>query len=194
MASPGQVPGHIRLFACTEDSALGHAALAYARSLLRIAPVRLVTFSGTLEGPWRPYGELLGTAMHGTGVTCVAVDPSRWVWSMEIPMPEQDGGVAAIVAADDLGHVGAHTVLKRSAEIYSSGGTRHVLFAIATPRDGRQLAAAEKYEEIVVPGEHYADWWHKVSSRRVHVVPAQPDVTEHGKIRELVIGREGRAC
>jgi hypothetical protein len=180
-------PGHIRLFATTDDSALGRAACAYAKSLVRIAPVRLVTFTGTLEGPWRPFGELMATPMDGVGITCVAVDPSRWVWSLAIPMPTEDGGAQAIIADDNLGHLGAHEVQKAVAEIYSPGG-RHVLFPIATPRDARQLRAAEKYEVIVVPSESHKAWWLAHSSKTVHVIPCMPHVLAHGCLRDVVLG------
>lgn len=185
-SSPGR-PDYIRFFATTDDSALARAGLEYAKALCRIAPVRLITLSGTLMGPWRAFGELMGTPMMGAGISAVATDPSRWVWAMEVPMPEQENGAQQILASDDLGHLGAKESVRGTAELYTVG-QRNILFPIASPRDSRQLEAAEKYESIVVPSESHSAWWSRCSVKETIIVPQPVTGAYHDVLKRAVLG------
>src|SRR6185369_14286380 len=92
-------PGYIRLFAATDESSLGLTALEYTRSLMRIAPVRLITTTGQLLGRWAALQSLLNSPMAGSWVNVVACDPARWTWVQTIPMPNRD--VAGVAAFED---------------------------------------------------------------------------------------------
>jgi hypothetical protein len=82
-------PSFIRYFAQTDDGPLGKLALEYLRSMLRVAPVRLVSISGGLSGAWHRFENLLMTPMAGDYVNAVCVYPEKWVWTTSVPMTDR---------------------------------------------------------------------------------------------------------
>lgn len=139
------LPSFIRYFADTSDTPLGKAALEYCKSLCRIAPVRVVSLSGGLYGPWSPYAELAWTPMEGVYVNAVCCHPSRWVMVMAVPMPDTDIDMV-------VGPIGDP---KRPAEVATgrvelrTAGVRNVLFVVVPPTTPDQHQTAAQYEAVI---------------------------------------------
>lgn len=175
-------PGHIRVFADTTDSPLGLAAFEYTKSLMRIAPVRVVTMTGTLVGRWMGYMSLLTTPMMGSCVNTVCCAPERWTWLAQVPMPDRN--VGPVQAA--MGGVEATEVAAAWQELHTEG-MRNVLFTIANPADLEppQIRTALKYDALVVPdGLHMSLWIAAGAHPRIIANP----VTDHAAIRDAVLG------
>ncbi len=177
-------PGFIRYFAETSGSPLGVAAFEYCRTLMRIAPVRVVTMTGTLSGRWMGYMSLLTTPMLEPYVNAVCCAPERWTWLAQIPMPENDVDLPTQAL---MGGVSAAEVAKGWLELYTTA-VRNVMFVPG--RDPHtlskvQLAAATKYEALIVDNEENARQWRDVGGHpRVVATP----VTDHAQVREAILG------
>lgn len=188
--------GFLRYFAITDPSFTGYVALAYLKSLLRIAPVRLISKSGDgLEPPWNAYQPLTMTAMAGTYVNCVAVPPEQLTWDVSVPMPAANLGAQGAALASEAPKL-ADTARGR-AELYTASA-RNVLFVVwGSPRiyQTAQLDAIRKYEAIVVNHSNYR-WWadeagiprDKLYAGRV-TDPGAGNSIAHDEVRAAILGR-----
>jgi hypothetical protein len=138
--------GFIRYFAVTNDGPIGRAALAYLPSLLRIAPVRVISKSGQLEGAWRRYEALIMTPMTGSCVSCVCTHPSSWVWEQSIPMPSANVGVQSAATAESTPQTGG--IARGVVELYTPK-VRNVLFVVEPPTTHAQHKTAARYEAVL---------------------------------------------
>lgn len=145
------VPAFIRYFATTDGSSIGKLALELAKSMQKVAPVRVATMNADIVfDAWLPF---LTTPMVGSYVNVVACDPSKWVLHLNIAAPVR-GGEDEKIAGD--------------RSLYTAG-VRNVLYAIAAPRGQAEIEAALQYESILVPNEEHRIWW-KRRDRDVTIV------------------------
>lgn len=149
--------GHIRLWAQTDITSSAVLALEYARALVRYAPVRLITVSGLLEGPWRAMARLLETPQVMPYINVVCADQEHWTRTITVGMPEQDGMRTAIATGKTPQKVKSEAMER---ELYTVG-IRNVLIALALPTLPRYAIAANKYEHVIVPTQELADQWGK---------------------------------
>lgn len=173
----------VRYFATTDTSAPGALALGYLRSIIRIAPVRLVTVSSFLEGQWAGLQGLLSTPMIGPMTNVVCADPFHWVRTLNVPMPEKDGMRAALAS----GTVGeGRTKSERATfELYTHG-VRNVLLATALPRNDLEIDTALRYEVVVVPTRELLTQWEARVGRQPALV--RVPVMDHAVLRAAVTG------
>src|SRR4051812_3004478 len=90
---------YIRFFAQTDGGATSSAALEYLRSIVRIAPVRLVSLTGPLTPAWNVYERLLTTQIDESAApasahyarpmpnliaSIVCADPHHWIRKLKI--------------------------------------------------------------------------------------------------------------
>ncbi len=144
--------GFIRYFAVTNGSEVGAFGANYLLSLLRLAPVRLVSTSGLLEGVWRRYETLLMTPMTGTCVSCVCTHPSSWIEDMAVPMPAQNLGAQGAAMTDSAPKTAG--TARGVRELYTPPGKtvlRNVLFMVEPPKTDAQRQTAARYEAVVIP-------------------------------------------
>jgi len=146
----------IRFFAATDRSPTAELAWAFMRRMMRIKPVRLVSFPGALAGRWIGYEALLVTPQMGTFVNVVCCDPSRWTWinrAVAHKTPLTGDQLAA-------GEEAASEVVTERAELWTQG-VRNVLIARDVPQSRAEIATAGKYNAIIVPdlqtGSKFAD-------------------------------------
>ena len=185
-------PSWIRMFAQTDGSGIGMAALEYTKSLLRIAPVRELSVNGGLSGPWSGYGRLLTTPMDGPFVSGVCCDSARWTWLQAVPMPSQDlspSALAASATGADLELPAPSTdpeeTAKGRCELYTAG-VRNILFAVGGPRGKDQATTALRYEGIVVPNEHHRAWWAEHKQRVTAIIGTPVSNGGHDQLRGMV--------
>lgn len=180
----------IRYLAATDSSPIGMLALGYLSGLLRIAPVRVGSMTGGVSGRWEHYAQLLATPMGEDYVNVVCCAPERWTWMQNVSMSKQppvrmpDGSVAQ--APDD-------EVTSARQELYTEG-RRNVLLTESMPRHdvggnslARQLAAALRYEEIVVSNALFLAYWSaiRVSGTPPHLIPLP--IIDHEVLRSVVM-------
>ena len=79
------LPDYIRVFARADHSAAGKLALEYTKSILRIAPVRVIPVG---MGIWPGYEPLL-KPLDGTFVNVVACGPDQWCRLIRIEAPKK---------------------------------------------------------------------------------------------------------
>jgi hypothetical protein len=164
----------IRYFATIDDSPTGIAALAYLRSLLRIAPVRLIDPRGPMWGAatpraWDPFVSCLTTPMDGRFINVVCTDPSQWAWTRVIDAPKKNEPGAEIEK------------ITGTFELYTASAIRNVLIMpdlMTLPSNGHWLETADKYERLVTGTGM------EMSGPRLWHVPYP--VTLHAKLREAV--------
>lgn len=189
--------GFIRYFATTDDSAIGKVALGYLTSLLRIAPVRVVSKSGQLEGAWRRFEQLITTPMIGTCVSCVCTPAAQWVWEASVPMPATDAGAQGAASAPSAPAIAgtAKGILELYTPYSGSGARaarmRNVLFVAEAPTTDAQRQTALRYEAVVYLDSRFViakNAEHGLGTILAHV--PQP-VTDHGTIRNAVLGLSG---
>jgi hypothetical protein len=173
-------PSFIRYFAQTDGSALGLAALEYLRSMLRVAPVRVVSMSGGLVGPWHKWADLQLTPLSGTYVNAVCCHPSRWTWVAEVPMTDADAAPGGAAKPTELA-VGRE-------ELYTAK-VRNVLFMVVPPTEDEQQKTAAKYERIVVPSVQVpmtlaSRWPMRTMSASVIPLP----IIAHQAVRDAILG------
>jgi hypothetical protein len=182
----------IRYFADTSQSDLGQHALEYMRRFMRIYPVRLVSLSGFLDGRWTGYEPLLITPMLGDFINCVCCDPSRWTWKEQIitqKRPVNLGGIGPGAREVEITAPATAETVRGRVDLYTEG-KRNILFAVTPPRDKAQLAAAARYEHVVVPkGEGIMPYLIAEGRMpRVTVVSTADGVTNHPTLRQIITG------
>ena len=171
----------IRFFAVTDGSPLGVIAHEYLKGLIRIAPVRVVSVSGGLTGPWERHVSMTMTPMVGDYVNCVCTHPSSWVSELSVPMPASED-----MHGEDAGKIEGHA--RGAVELYTQG-VRNVLFAAESYLFGdvivtlAQAATAAKYEAIVVSDE---DLILGLGVTNIWVI--RTPVRDHASMRSAVIG------
>lgn len=169
------IPSFIRYFAQTDATPLGRIALEYLKSLVRIAPVRIVSMTGGgPAGDWRAFEALLLTPMIGTYVSAVCCHPSKWVWRARVPMTDQD-------AKPDGYAEGVE-------ELYTPK-VRNVIFVAEAPSTDEQAKTMRRYQALVVPSLSVAEtisarWPDHAVQGAVVGVP----VSQHARIREAIVG------
>lgn len=173
------LPDFIRYFAETADTPLGNIALDYLKSLLRIAPVRVIATGGNWDGRWAHYRELCLTPMVGTYVNAVCVHPSRWRYRQDVATQGQMFGPEA--AAEES--VPARETISGTVELYTSG-RRNVLFAGKMPLVQAELDAALKYEVIVCRSLEDAGVFLKRGQLNTWVAPPG----DHANVRTAIVG------
>jgi hypothetical protein len=173
----------IRYYAATNDTPTGRVALEYFKSLVRIAPVRVLSTTGGLSGAWAGFSAALATPVTYPLVNVVCSAPNRWTWTQRVEaMP---GSVTSSA------HITAVTVpakmerIEGRLELYTRG-IRNVLLAADEPSDMEQLATAIKYEAIVVPSEALLAAW--LVRRSTVYIPIP--VMEHDVLRSAVLGED----
>lgn len=167
-------PRLFRVFAATDDSTSGRAALHLVKALLRIAPVRVLG-AGAVPGffsTWRGFESLMTTPVELPYVNVVACAPERWTWKHKFAMPNKDGTTET---AEDR------------VELWTAN-VRNVLLAAESPRDDYQIATAKKYDVVLVPRADLATWWaaHGVKPRVIEL-PIDPGATQQ-TFRQAVLG------
>ncbi len=184
--------GFIRYFATTNDTPVGKAALAYLSSLLRIAPVRVVSKSGQLEGQWRRFEQLIMTPMAGTCVSCVCTPPSQWIWEASVPMPAKNLGAQGAAVADAAPAIGG--TAKGTQELYtvpSKTVLRNVLFVVQPPQTDAQRKTAARYEAVVISDgllAGYVTSYRNAPTNSGYPKHISVPVIDHDRIRECVLG------
>lgn len=147
--------GFIRYFATTNDTITGRTALHCLIALLRIAPVRVISKSGQLEGSWRRFEQLLLTPMTGTYVSCVCTPPAQWIWEASVPMPASDVGAQGAAKALSAPAIGG--IAKGTQELYTEWAgsgpratrVRNVLFVVEPMQTDAQRKTAARYEAVL---------------------------------------------
>jgi hypothetical protein len=177
--------GFIRYFAVTNDGPIGRAALAYLPSLLRIAPVRVISKSGQLEGAWRRFEALLLTPMSGTCVSCVCTHPSSWVWEQSIPMPSANVGVQSAATAVSTPQTGG--IARGVVEIYTPK-VRNVLFMVESPTTDAQRQTAAKYEAVICAYAYQSGKMQTGTLAGAFTAFVPLPVTDHAAVRAAVLG------
>jgi hypothetical protein len=162
--------GFIRYMAATDDSPHGVAAREYLGSLLRIAPVRIVSMTERgLAGRWTHFMSLLGTPVTGTFVNVVSCAPERWAWRQSVPAPICDSmGAPTETISGDL-------------ELYTAG-VRNVLLVGGSSGIVRADVAL-KYEAVVVADPYVAS-----KLEHPHATLVGIPVTDHHLLRRAVLG------
>lgn len=173
--------GYVRFFAETAGSRLSSIALEYMRSLIRIAPVRLVTVTGSLEGHWAMYERLLTTDMtRDMLANVVCTSPEHWYRRLSIPMPKTNP-LAQVLATGSEPPAQDLEKAQGAMELYTAG-VRNVLIAVDPPRSNDQLLAAIKYEVKITPDLA------RVAGKGLHPIMVPVPVTSHAAFRNLVVG------
>lgn len=142
----------LRLFAVTDDTPLGHAALAFCKALCRLGPVRVISTTGGLTGPWAPYAELTMTPADGTYVNCVCTHPSSWVERRSMPMPAQEGAsfAAALENDPDKPAPKIDGFAAGVIELYTPKALRNVILVVSPPITAEQEIAPAKYDAVLI--------------------------------------------
>lgn len=178
------LPAFIRYFACTDGSAIGALALELAKSMEKIAPVRVVAMSGVLVDAWLDHAHLTMTPMVGSYVNVVACDPSRWTWELRVPMPTNDAWQSAIADTKVQG-MGKVEIASERRNLYTAD-VRNILFAVAPPRSQHELKAALLFESILVPNHAHQTWWKDNAGGRETTVIGYP--MNHTAVRNEILG------
>jgi len=161
----------IRYMADTSDTDASLKALEYLHSLLRIAPVRVVSMTAPAMGKiWVHYASLLITPMMGEFANVVCCSPARWSFEQAVPMPARNGTVP---------------IAKHTVELYTRG-VRNVLIATKHPQSQDQITAAAKYEAMVVDSEELRMGWEMNGRPGALVIPIP--VMDHDAVRAAVLG------
>lgn len=180
---------YIRMFAATDESAIGLTGLEYLRAFIHIAPVLLITTTTTLNGSWSAYASLQDaphggrlTGPFGQFVNVVCCDPARWTWTMKLPAR----------ASNDRKHREVDEVPQQYSpitgrrELYTVG-VRNVLIGAVLPRNTYEVETAVKYELIVVPTPDLFHEWVKVGGKASIV---STPVTDYEAFRNAILGTE----
>lgn len=179
------MPGYIRYYAATNEGSTALAALAYLRSVVRIAPVRLVTFSGSLDGPWDAMSNLLTTPMINPMIAnIVCTEPEYWAHRLSVPMPKQDAFADGLEMTRSIRKAAKIERETRVIELHTAN-TRNVLIATSIPKSKDHCVAAAKYEAIIVPTPELADKMFGATGKQPLVIPWP--VTEHRALRGAIV-------
>lgn len=161
----------IRYFATTDDSPTGRMALEYLKSMLRIAPVRVVSLTGLPLGDWTYYGQALHTPTP-VGPRCISVvcsHPARWAFTRRVTIPATERS-----PAEDLEH---------TVDFYTPG-LHNVLVVPEVPGE-TQAATAAKYQARIVPTEALVRELPSYLLPRTTLI-AVP-VTDHDRLRQVIL-------
>jgi len=147
----------IRYFADTTDGAHGQLSRSYLRTLIKIAPTRVITTTpGVFTAKWSPWSELFSTPVASDDfVNVVSCHPTRWAWSQNIVTQFRDDQPLETV--------------NHRIELYTAN-VRNVLIHCAGPREQDQTAIAGRYEAMVVHDDACAMLWEMAGVRRPHVI------------------------
>ena len=148
----------IRYFADTTDGAHGQFARSYIRTLIKIAPTRIVTTTpGVFPPKWFPWSPLFNSpaAPDDAFINVVCCHPTRWAWNQNIGTQFRDGKPSETV--------------NHRIDLYTAN-VRNVLIHCAGPRDQDQTATAARYEALVVHDDACAMLWEMAGVRRPHVI------------------------
>lgn len=159
----------IRYIAATDETPTGVMAFEYLRALLRIAPVRVMSMSGAINGKWEHYAALLATDIKGPFVNVVCCDPARWRWDHQFDMPRADGTIERVV---------------ESVCLYTSG-VRNVLITDRAADEYAALPEGQRYEAIIVPTLALHDEWQAKLARDTDIVPIP--VTNTPALRRVIL-------
>lgn len=175
---------YIRYYAATHGVS-SIPALAYLRSILRIADVRLITISGVLEGAWDAMSGLLVTPLEGPMIAnVVCTDPDAWVRQLSIPMP-QENPIVEVMRTSEVPEVAPGVERARGTiELYTAG-TRNILIATSVPKSQLQCKAAAKYEAVIVPTPELGDKIAGAVGREPLVITVP--VTDHMAMRAAIV-------
>jgi hypothetical protein len=182
----------IRYYAATNDTATGRVALEYLKSLVRVAPVRVLSTTGGLSGAWAGFHAVLATPVSYPLVNVVCSTPNRWTWTQRVDAMRTQRVDAMPQSVGASAHITSVTVppkaerIEGRLELYTKD-IRNVLLAADEPADMDQLATALKYETIVVPSEALLEAWQR--ARRGAVLVPIP-VTGHDVLRSAVLGED----
>lgn len=167
----------IRYLAATDDSPVGLVALEYLKSLLRIAPVRLLSVSGGLSGHWEGYSTALATPIGPAYVNVVCCHPVRWAWKQPITM----------VNRNPDGTVRGTERTSGDVELYTQS-VRNVLCIAgsAAPLLPLQCAAAAKYEARIVDSMDLQSYLGGLTRHCTGTVIPVP-VVDHDAVRRVVM-------
>jgi hypothetical protein len=184
---------YIRLWAPTDGSAAAADALAYARAMLRFAPVRLISLTGRLDGPgWGTMATLLTTPMRGDMINVVCGPPEYWVKSLTVAMPERDVMHESLAAGETRPVKTKSEVMER--ELWTSLAARNVLIATGLPQTDRQAVTANRYDAIITPSADVALPWSmrfatlRMDSRVLPAIVTLPITSGARVFRDLVLG------
>ncbi len=166
---------YLRYFCEVSDSPAGTVALAYLRSLVRIAPVRVIDprghqLVGALPGGWNRFTSCLMTPMAGTFINIVCTAPDRWTWLQKVSAPKKN-------------ERGSETVtITGRCELYTSGA-RNVLISDAAfeSLSEEERATAAKYDALITPLGDLALW---LPATTVIPIP----VKDHAAMSAVVLG------
>lgn len=187
---PPTAPSFIRCYAATGVSEASRLALGYVKSLLRIAPVRVIPADGA--GIWPGYESLLSTKAAGSYINVVACGPDAWCRTHRIPMPRKPDPFVGhpLSSSWTLDQTSRPSSVEKieppPPEVmiervdYWTAKVRNVLFAAAPPRDQWQLEAARKFDVIVVPSNHAKYHWGRQMSDLTRVVMIEPPASDYG--------------
>lgn len=148
----------IRYITQTDDSPTGKIAYQYLLGLVEIAPVRLHSQTGSLQGAWGGAGGLMLLPIVDPFVNVVCCDPKRWVFRMETPAGP--------------GVVGLYTKNRRN------------LLIVTQPPTAPEWRHGLLYEAMVAPTPEIAAAWREVGASPT-VVPI-PVAGSVGALRSLV--------
>ena len=176
--------GYIRLFADTDGGSTSSLAIDYLRSLIRVAPVRLISVSGPLHPSWGVFQRLLETNMTGEMVAnVVCTDPSKWIRRLKVPMPKENPLHGAL-ASGEIAELAEDTeVAEQVIELYTEG-VRNVLLGSVLPRAVPEREAAAKYQVVITPNQTLR------SGFGLHTgFTIKTPVVDHVAFKNLVIGK-----
>ena len=94
----------IRYFADTTDGAHGQFARSYIRTLIKIAPTRIVTTTpGVFPPKWFPWSPLFNSpaAPDDAFINVVCCHPTRWAWNQNIGTQFRDGKPSETMVVHD---------------------------------------------------------------------------------------------
>lgn len=199
---PARAPSYIRLFAATTPGNIAAAmALEWCKSMLRVLPVRVIPCDGA--GVWKGYDSLLTTPTDGTFVNVVACGPESWSRTHRYEVAPKADPVLGMPASSSWDidpscrPSDVRQVPKKAAEVvierfdYWTKDVRNVLFAAAPPRDQWQLAAAKKFDQVVVPTNHSLYYWRRsgFADTVTRTVPVPVIVeSDHALVRAAILG------
>lgn len=163
----------IRLWAPTDLSEAAATALLYARALIRFEPVRLVTTTNQLEGPWQHMHRLLETPMVTPMVNVVCDLPERWTRTVPVGMPASDTMQATIASGKP--QTTKVDVVNKEIELWTHG-VRNVLFALDLAKTPEQAATANKYDAVIMPTIEQVLAW---SSNQARLAPGECVLASH---------------
>lgn len=201
---------YIRLLAATDRSPVAVFALGYARSLMAIAPVRVVSLTGGFTGAWAPYADLMATPMVGVMINCVCAPPEKWTWRQRIAAPTKEDHIeleriARIVDGEIprdgiISHfsraVAARQIPPESATppkvasevitgrvgLHTAKAHRNVMFVCSLPVDRHQTDELLKFECRITPVAAFRD---AIAGSVLIPLP----VADPPAFRDLVIGQ-----